>query len=119
MERKYDTNFKLLKRKYQVLAFVPALGGILSITPIKSIAIWFNNLFGLDAYKGVLDQEGGLVFLLVMMVVFLLVMLAGAGIGFLIIASHLRSTEGLSLMQSLRAFANGKYPAHWFRNEHP
>jgi hypothetical protein len=117
-ERGYDQSFKLLKRRYQVFALVPALGGILAITPIKPIAIWLNNLFGLDAYQGVLDQEGGLIFLLVMMVVFLLVVLTGAAIGFLIIATHLKNTERLSLVQSLRAFANGKYPAHWFRNEH-
>jgi len=48
-----------------VFLFAPILGGILAIIPLKSIAIWFNNLFGLDAYKGVLDQEGGLAFVMV------------------------------------------------------
>ena len=62
MERKYDKNFKLLKLKYQVFAFVPTLGGILAIASIKSIAIWLTQAFGFDAYEPVLDQDGGLVF---------------------------------------------------------
>lgn len=120
MERKYDKNFKLLKRKYQAFALAPTLGGILVIFfAIKPITIWLNNLFGLDAYKAVLDQEGGLLFLLVMMVVFLLVMLVGVAIGFIIIATHLKTAEGLTLKQSLLAIANGKYPVHWFRNQQP
>jgi hypothetical protein len=76
-------------------------------------------VFGIDAYEPVLDQKGGLVFFIAIMVVFLLVLLIGAAVGFFIVASYLKQNEGLTLVQSLRAFANGKYPPHWFRSEHP
>jgi hypothetical protein len=118
VERKHDKNFKLLKRKYQVFAFVPTLGAILAITPIKSISIWLTRVFGIDAYEPVLDQQGGLAFFLTIMIVFLLVLLIGAAVGFFIVATYLKQNEGLTVMQSLRAFANGKYPAHWLKNGH-
>jgi len=46
-------------------------------------------------------------------------MLAGAAVGFLIVATHLKYAEGLTPKQSLLAIANGKYPIHWLKNGQP
>ena len=101
------------------MVFIPTAGLILSIFPSKPILVGLTVSMGIDPNLPPLGQDGGLIYLVLIILAFGAIILAGAAAGFLLVAGFLKATEGLSPKHVFRAFAKGDYPSHWLRNDKP
>ena len=119
MKTKRDENFKRLKARYKAMVLIPTAGLILSIFPSKPILVALTVLLGIDPNLAPLEQDGGLIYLVLIIFAFGAIILAGAAAGFILVAGLLKATEGLSPKHVFRAFAKGDYPSHWLRNDNP
>ena len=117
MKTKRDENFKRLKAPYKAMMLVPVAGLTLSILPIKTILVGLTVSMGIDPNLPPLEQDGGLIYLVLIILAFGAIILSGAAAGFLLIVGFLKATEGLSLKHVFRAFAKGEYPSPWLKND--
>ncbi len=117
MKKARDENFKKLKAPYKAMMLIPVAGLIFSILPIKPILVGLTVSMGIDPNIPPLEQDGGLIYLVLIILAFGAIILAGAAAGFLLIVGLLKATEGLSVKLVFRAFAKGEYPSHWLKND--
>ena len=114
-----DENFKRLKAPYKAMGLIPVTGLILSIFPSKAILVALTVLLGFDPNVAPLEQDGGLIYIALLIFAFGAIILSGAVAGFFLVAAYLKATEGLSSKLVFQAFAKGNYPSHWLKNDQP